>query len=79
MPVINVKKGNAEVKGTPVSVNKTEDYLAVKMTKTGNVKVLHKVPAQKLIDAKKATLQKDYDFTVGRNPNVTVKEVEPTK
>ena len=59
MPVINVKKGNAEVKGTPVSVNKTEDYLAVKMAKTGNVKVLHKVPAQKLIDAKKS------DFTKG--------------
>ena len=38
MPVINVKKVNAEVKGTPVSVNKTEDYLAVKMSKTGNVK-----------------------------------------
>lgn len=79
MPVISVKKGNAEVKSTPVSVNKTEDYLAVKMAKSGNIKVLHKVPAQKLIDAKKATLQKDYDFTVGRNPNVTVKEVETTK
>lgn len=79
MPVISVKKGKLEGKSTPVSVNKTEDYLAVKMTKTGNVKVLHKVPAQKLIDAKKATLQKDYDFTVGRNPNVTVKEIETTK
>lgn len=79
MPVIKVKKANAEVKGTPVSINKTEDYLAVKMAKTGNIKVLHKIPAQKLIDAKKATLQKDYDFTVGKNPNVTVKEVETTK
>ena len=79
MPVINVKKGNSEVQGIPVSVNKTEDYLAVKMVESGNIKVIHKIPAQKLIDSKKATLQKDFEFTVGRNQNVTVKEVEQTK
>lgn len=75
MPIINRKKGKEAKKGTPVSVNKTEDYLAVKMVKTGNVKVLHKVPAKKLIDAKKATLEKDFEFTVSKNPNVTVKEI----
>lgn len=66
-------------KGQVIKFN-TEDFMAVKGLKgsffEGKVKVLHKVQAEKLIQAKKAEQAKGVEFEKVENENRTVKDVK---